>query len=177
MQVYLSPAIGPADGPVPTRLRAVGAVCGIQVVTTDRTQTIAQRTRQIRQSSALVALVTTGADPDAAREVQHELHAATAAGVPVIALVEVGVVVEGLDEPDVVRFDRLDPHSHEAALVRALERYRPSAPAPEDQGASGEAAVGWLAVTALALVALGAAASAAKPRRHARPASAGRRHD
>jgi TIR domain-containing protein len=152
MKVFLSHAMSPHDAPIAARLRAVAAAYDIQILLPDRTRTLeptAETLRKIKQSDAVVALITTQATQTDA--VNRELQAATQANKPIIALVENPNQVQGVAKSQVVKFDRTNPTAHERHLLTALKQMR-----RQQKQAEISTALGWIAGIALGLVALSA---------------------
>jgi hypothetical protein len=155
MKVFLSYAVGPYDAPIAARLRAVAAAYDISILLPDRTQPFsntlsADTLQKIKQSNAVIALVTQTAPPEAKAIVNLELQAAAQAFKPVIALVEYGIEVQGLADNQIVYFNRLFPAAHETQLVSALEQVRQQ----QQQWKNDLTALGWIAGITLGLVAL-----------------------
>jgi len=179
MNVFLSYAVGQFDAPIAARLRAVAAAYDISILLPDRTQPannslpadMLQKTvpnpifstphanvnnklpadtlQKIRQSGAVIALVTSTAQVSQINLVNLELQAAAQIGRPIIALVEHGIKIQGPPENQIVYFDRLNPTAHEHQLMTALEQVR------QQQRKNDLTALGWIAGIALGLVALG----------------------
>lgn len=155
MNVFLSYAVGQYDTPFAARLRAVAAAYDVSILLPDRTQPFtnvlpADTLQKIKQSNAVIALVTQTAPPVAKAIVNLELMAAAQAAKPVIALVEYGIQVQGAAGNQIVYFNRLDPTAHEQQLMSALEHIRQQ----QQQWKNDLTALGWIAGIALGLVAL-----------------------
>jgi hypothetical protein len=103
---------------------------------------------KIRQSNAVIGLLTKTAQVTSLNLVNAELHAAAQAGKPVIALVEQGVPVQGIPENQIVYFDPLQPTAHEGSLMSVLAQIR------EKKQKQDLTALWWIAGIALGLVAL-----------------------
>lgn len=104
---------------------------------------------KMRESDAVIALVTATASPDFVNLVNLEWQAAAQARTPVIALIEQGVTLQTAAFGNVVYFDRLDPTAHESSLMAALDQIRKQKQLKKDL-----TALGWIAGIALGLVAL-----------------------
>ena len=152
MNVFLSYAVGPGDGPIPARLRAVSAAYNISILLPDHTYTSANLSAdtiaKIMQSDAVIALVTTTARPESVHLVNSELRHAAASHKPVIALMENGVPFESAPGTHLVYFDRFNPAAHESSLITALDQIR------REKWKQDLTALGWIAGIALGLVAL-----------------------
>src|ERR1700730_7907452 len=151
MNVFLSYAIGLADGPIPARLRAVAAAYNISILLPDRTgphTLTAETLAKIRQSDAVIALVTRTAQIESVNLVNAELAGAATAQKPVIALIEQGVSLQPAANTSIVYFDRFNPTAHESSLMTALERIR------LEKWKQDLTALGWVAGIALGLIAL-----------------------
>src|SRR5258705_13367804 len=103
MKVFLSYAVGPLDVAIAARLRAVAAAYDVSILLPDRTAisngVIATDTfMKIKQSDAVIALLTKTAQVTSLRLVNTELQTAAQAGKPVIALVEKGVEIQGVPQ-------------------------------------------------------------------------------
>ncbi len=153
MRVFLSYAVGPVDATIAARLRAVAAAYDISILLPDRalitnngltTDTL----KKIKQSDAVIGLLTRGAQVVSVNLVNLELQTAQQERKPIIALVEIGVPVQGLPESQIVSFNPLIPHAHEPALMQVLEQIR------QQQQKKDFTALGWIAGIALGLVAL-----------------------
>jgi hypothetical protein len=154
MKVFLSYAVGELDAPIAARLRAVAAAYDISVLLPDRTQAShnglnSDSLAKIRQSEAVIALVTRTAQVLSVNLVNLELQAAVQAGKPIVALVEKDVPMQPLPS-QIVYFDRLNPTAHESALMNVLAQIR------NEQQKNDLTALGWIAGIALGLVALNA---------------------
>ena len=151
MKVFLSHAVSPQDAPIAARLRAVAAAYDIQILLPDRTHyggPSAATLRQISQSDAVVALITGQTQVD---HVNQELKFAAEAKKPIIVLVAPPGQVQGVDENQIVRFDRWNPYAHEQQLMSVLENIRRQ----QNQSKLWNT-LGWIAGIALALAALSA---------------------
>jgi len=153
MNVFLSYAIGPNDGPIPARLRAVAAAYNISILLPDRTyihqgSLSADTMAKVMQSDAVIALVTTTARPEAWNLVNSELRQAAVFNKPVIVLMESGMQLQAAPGTHLVYFDRLNPTGHESSLMSALEEMR------REKWKQDLTALGWIAGIALGLVAL-----------------------
>ena len=155
MNVFLSYAVGPWDTPIAARLRAVAAAYEIAILLPDRTQftnngLAAETQEKIRQSDAVIALVTNTATDEAIHLVNIELEAASLARKPIIGLVELGgVPFVSTPDTQLVYFDRANPTAHETNLMDALSHIR------QQRSTQNLNALGWLAGIALGLIALG----------------------
>jgi nucleoside 2-deoxyribosyltransferase len=161
MKVFLSYAVGHLESAIAARLRAVAAAYDISIVLPDRTiapgQNIATEIRkQINQSDALIALITKSASFESSNNVNLEVLVAARESKPIIALVEQGVLMQGVPY-QVVYFDRSDPTAHEAALMTTLAQMR-----HQQKWKNGLATLGWIAGITLGLVALSEMASSEK---------------
>ncbi len=145
MKVFLSYAVGPWDTPIAARLRAVAAAYDIVILLPDRTQIthngLTLDTQQkIRESDAVIALVTETATLGAAHLVNNELHAAAQSGKPIIGLVEFGAAqINPTPNIQLVYFDRSNPTAHETHLMNALSHIR------QQKSKNDLAALGWIA--------------------------------
>jgi hypothetical protein len=153
VNVFLSYAVGPWDGPIPARLRAVAAVYDISILLPDRTQVLrnglpSDTQAKISQADAVIALVTNTASAEAIDLVNLELQNAAQVRKPIIALVEEGIQLQPMAVNQVVYFNRYDPTVHESLLVGALNQIR------SEQIKPNWTALGWIAGIALGLVAL-----------------------
>jgi hypothetical protein len=153
VRVFLSYAVGPWDGPIPARLRAVAAVYDISILLPDRTQMLhnglpSDTQAKISQADAVIALVTNTASTEAIDLVNLELQNAAQVRKPIIALVEEGVQLQPMPVTQVVYFNRFDPTLHETLLVGALNQIR------SEQIKPNWTTLGWIAGIALGLVAL-----------------------
>lgn len=153
MKVFLSYAVGPWDTPIAARLRAVAAAYDITILLPDRTQIIhnglpLDTQEKIRESDAVIALVTNTAPPEAIYVVNSEVQTAAQAGKPVIFLAESGVHIKAGTVTQVVYFDRSNPTAHETHLMNALAEIR------AQKSKSDSTALGWIAGIALGLIAL-----------------------
>src|SRR5437764_10309379 len=121
MNVFLSYAVGTQDAAIAARLRAVAAAYDISILLPDRTQiphnSISADTRaKIKQSDAVIALVTMTA-PDALKKIVNlELEAATQAGKPILPLIEEGIPIQFASGGEIVYFNRFMPTSYESSL-------------------------------------------------------------
>jgi len=154
VNVFLSYAVAPFDVPVAARLRAVAGAYDISILLPDRTQIIhnglpADTQAKIRQSDALIALVTSAAPSNSVDLVNLELQAAAQAGKPIIALVESGVQIQAAPGIQVVYFNSFDLTAHEQQLVDALSNLR-----RQQQLKKSLTALGWIAGITLGLIAL-----------------------
>ncbi len=154
MRVFLSYAVGHLDAAIAARLRAVAAAYDISILLPDRTSTTyngpaADTLRKIKQSDAVIGLLTKTAQVASVNLVNLELQAAEQAGKPIIALVEQGVMVQGVPESQIVYFNPLMPTAHESSLMQVLEHIR-----QQQQWKKDLTALGWIAGIALGLVAL-----------------------
>lgn len=155
MQVFLSYAFGDFDAPSAARLRAVAAAYNITILLPDRTQATHNglpndTQKKIKQSDAVIALVTRTAHAQHVNALNLELQAAAQAGKPIIPLIEQGVPFQALPNMPIVYFDRLNPAAHEAALINVLDQMR-----RQRKSKSDLTALGWIVGIALGLVALG----------------------
>jgi len=147
--------VGPWDTPIAARLRAVAAAYDIAILLPDRTQMIhnglpTDTQEKIRESDALIALVTNTASPEAIYLVNTELHAGSMLSKPIIGLVELGSVeIHAGPGTQFVYFDRSNPTAHETYLMNALEDIR------GQKSKTDLTALGWIAGIALGLIALG----------------------
>ena len=153
MKVFLSYAVGPWDGPIPARLRAVSAVYDISILLPDRTQVLhsglpSDTQAKISEADAVIVLATNTAPDEALDLVNLELQNATQVRKPIIGLVEEGIQFQSMPVDQVVYFNRYDPTVHEALLVAALNHIR------KEQVKQNWTALGWIAGIALGLVAL-----------------------
>jgi len=153
VKVFLSYAVGPWDGPIAARLRAVSAAYDISILLPDRTQVLhnglsADTQTKIRNADAVIALVTDSAPTEILRLASLELHYAAQIQKPIILLVELGVQFQSALNSQMVFFDRSDPTAHEAHLVNALKYLR------EQKPTQNLTALGWITSIALGLVAL-----------------------
>ncbi len=154
MNVFLSYAVGPGDGPIAARLRAVAAAYELAIVLPDRTQifhnSLAIDTlTKVNESDAVIALVTKTAPFDELNAVKLELTAATLAAKPIVGLIEQGMASPYPAVANMVYFDRHNPNAHETALMQALQQLR-----NQQQWKKDLTALGWIAGIALGLVAL-----------------------
>jgi hypothetical protein len=154
MKVFLSYAVRQVDAAIAARLRAVAAAYDITILLPDRTLTtnngLATDTlKKIKQSDAIIGLLTRSAQVSSVNLVNLELQAAEQEGKPIIALVEKDVSVQGFPESQIVYFNPSIPHAHEPALVHVLEEIN------QRQQKKDFTALGWIAGIALGLVALG----------------------
>ncbi|HLL13746.1 MAG TPA: hypothetical protein VK388_01585 [Pyrinomonadaceae bacterium] len=153
MKVFLSYAVGQLDAPIAARLRAVAAAYDISILLPDRTQatrgSISVDIRdKIKESDAVIALVTSTSQIAAVNLVNLEVQAAARAGKPVIALIEQGVPVQNIPANQLVYFNRSQPTAHEASLLTVLNQIR------SKKHKDDLTALGWIAGIALGLVAL-----------------------
>ena len=170
VNILLSHSVGPEDGPIASRLKAVTAAYGVRLLLPERksgaSRTVAASTRDaIKQADAVVALVTKGAaDTD---KVSGELSAALRAKKPIVAVVEGNVSLPSTSASvHVVRFNRDDPGAHEAGLVDALQSIAKARKTAKARAEAQQAAIaiGALVGIAVGLLALGAVALAAEPK-------------
>jgi hypothetical protein len=155
MQVFLSYAFGDFDAPMAARLRAVAAAYNITILLPDRTQAIYSglpddTQKKIKQSDAVIALVTRTAHAQHVNALNLELQAAAQAGKPIIPLIEKDVPFQAVPNTPIVYFDRLNPSAHESALINVLDQIR-----RQQKSKSDLTALGWIVGIALGLVALG----------------------
>lgn len=153
MRVFLSYAVGPVDAAIAARLRAVAAAYDIAILLPDRTLfanngVTPDTHRKIKQSDAVITLVTRGAQVASVNVVNQELVTALQERKPIIALVEQGVPVQGMPENQIVRFDPFRPHEHEQVLTEVVTQIQ------RQQQKKDLTALGWIAGIALGLVAL-----------------------
>jgi hypothetical protein len=153
MRIFLSYAVGPVDATIAARLRAVAAAYDIAILLPDRTRfagnEVAPDTlKKIRQSDAIITLVTRGAQIDSEDVVNQELATAQQEQKPIIALVEQGVPVKGMPEKQIVRFNPLMPHQHEQKLMEVVKQIQ------QEKQKKDLTALGWIAGIALGLIAL-----------------------
>lgn len=154
MKVFLSYAVGPWDAPIAARLRAVAAAYEIAILLPVRTQAVQNSLTndtitKIKQSDAVIVLVTNTAPEDSVNVVNLEVQAAAQAGKPIIALIEQGIPFQSAAPGNVVYFNRLNPTAHESSLMNALQQIRTQRQRKKDL-----TALGWIAGIALGLVAL-----------------------
>lgn len=169
MNVFLSYAVGQWDAPIAARLRAVAAAYDISILLPDRIQKVTNRLsvdtqRKIKQSDAVIALVTQTAPTWAINLVKLELQAAIQFNKPIIPLIEQGIpflaVHKNLSLPNIqspqampinqiVYFNRSNPSAHESSLMNVLDQIR-----GQQQWKKDLSALGWIAGIALGLVAL-----------------------
>ena len=154
MKVFLSYAVGPLDSSFAARLRAVAAAYDVAILLPDRTQIPhnglrADTESKIKQSDAVIALVTGTSDPSGWKTINLELEAATQARKPIIALVEQGVPFQAASGTQLIQFNRYDPTAHEASLMAVLDQVK-----QQRQWKKDLTALGWIAGIALGLVAL-----------------------
>ena len=154
MKVFLSYAVRDWDAPIAARLRAVAAAYDIAILLPIRTPGVqngitTDTLTKIKQSDAVIALVTNTAPRHLVNVVNLEWQTAAQAGKPIIALIEQGVTLQSA-APGVVYFDRLNPTAHESSLMNALQQIR-----NQQQWKKDLTALGWIAGIALGLVALG----------------------
>ena len=152
MKVFLSYAVRDWDAPIAARLRAVAAAYDIAILLPIRTPVVqngitTDTLTKIKQSDAVIALVTNTAPRPLVNVVNLELQAAAQAGKPIISLIEKGVILQSAAPGSVVYFDRLNPTAHESSLMNALQQIR--------KRKKDLTALGWIAGIALGLVALG----------------------
>jgi anion-transporting ArsA/GET3 family ATPase len=153
MRVFLSYAVGPVDATIAARLRAVAAAYDIAILLPDRTlpasdELTSDTLKKIKQSDAIIGLLTRGAQVASVNVVNRELRAAAQNSKPIIALVEQGVPVQGIPESQIVYFNPLIPNQHEPRLMAVLDQIR------QQQQKKDLTALGWIAGIALGLVAL-----------------------
>lgn len=153
MRVFLSYAVGPVDAAIAARLRAVAAAYDIAILLPDRTlpfndDLTIETLNKIKQSDAVIGLLTNGAQVSYVNVVNHELGAAVQNGKPIIALVEYDVPVQGIPESQIVYFNPSIPSQHEPRLMAALDQIR------SQQQKKDFTALGWIAGITLGLVAL-----------------------
>ena len=154
MKVFLSYAVGPWDAPIAARLRAVAAAYDIAILLPIRSEGLTNglpvdTLAKIKQSDAVIALVTATAPRGLINTVNLERRAAAQARKPIIALIEKGVAVQSTASGNAVYFDRLNPTAHETSLMNALQQIR-----SQQQRKKDLTALGWIAGIALGLVAL-----------------------
>jgi nucleoside 2-deoxyribosyltransferase len=154
VNVFLSYAVRPWDAPIAARLRAVAAAYDIAILLPVRNQVVqngltTDTLTKIKQSDAVIALITNTAPQDLVNAVNLELPAAAQAGKPIIALIEDGVPFQSGTPANVVYFNRLNPTAHESSLMNALQQIR-----SQQQWKKDLTALGWIAGIALGLVAL-----------------------
>lgn len=154
MNVFLSYAVGQMDAPIASRLRAVAAAYDISIILPDRTRTShsglsAETQKKIKQSDAVIALVTKTAPTELIKIVNLELQAAKQAGKPIIPLIEEGVPIQFASGNQIVYFNRFMPASYESSLKSMLEQLR-----QHQQWKKDLTALGWIAGIALGLAAL-----------------------
>ena len=154
MKVFLSYAVGHLDVAIASRLRAVAAAYDVSILLPDRTVATYGRIpgdtlKKIKQSDAVIGLLTRTAQVSSVNLVNAELQAAARFSKPVIALVEQGVPVEGVPENQTVHFNSLEPTAHETSLMNVLAQIRQQQRLKTDL-----TALGWIAGIALGLVAL-----------------------
>jgi hypothetical protein len=153
MKVFLSYAVGQWDAPIASRLRAVAAAYDISILLPDRTQVnnnglSADVQKKIKQSDAVIALVTKTAPAWATSLVNCELQAAAQLNKPIIPLIEQGIIFQGAPNSQTVYFIRSNPSAHESSLMKVLEQIR------NQQRKKDLTTLGWIAGIALGLVAL-----------------------
>ncbi|MCG3145308.1 MAG: hypothetical protein HONDAALG_02897 [Gammaproteobacteria bacterium] len=153
MRVFLSYALGPVDATIAARLRAVAAAYDIAILLPNRTlpandELTTDTLKKIKQSDAVIGLLTRGAQVASVNVVNHELGAAAQNSKPIIAFVEQGVPVQGIAESQIVYFNPLIPHQHEHRLMAVLDQIR------QQQQKKDLTALGWIAGIALGMVAL-----------------------
>lgn len=154
MKVFLSYAVGHLDVAIASRLRAVAAAYDVSILLPDRTaiahgELPADTLKKIRQSDAVIGLLTRTAQVTSLNLVNAELQAAEHSDKPVIALVERGVPIQGMPENQIVYFDPLQPTAHETSLMNVLGQIR-----QQQQWKKDLTPLGWIAGIALGLVAL-----------------------
>lgn len=152
MKVFLSYAVRPADTTIAVRLRAVAAAYDIAILLPDRTLTAndaqSDTHRKIRESDAVIILVTSGAQWSSIGVVNQELATAHQEEKPIVMLVDECVPVQGMPENQIVRFNPFMPHQHERKLEVVIQQI-------QQQRNEDLTALGWIARIALGLVVLG----------------------
>lgn len=146
--------MGHLDAAIAARLRAVAAAYDVSILLPDRTaipygELPGDTLKKIRQSDAVIGLLTRTAQVTSLNVVNAELQVAEKAGKPVIALVEQGVPVQGVPEHQIVYFDPLQPTAHEPSLMNVLAQIR-----QQQQWKKDLTPLAWIAGIALGLVAL-----------------------
>lgn len=154
MRVFLSYAVGPVDSVIASRFRAVAAAYDVSVLLPDRTLIAgnglsADTLKKIKQSDAVIGLLTRAAQVISVNLVNLELQTAAQAGKPIIALVEEGVQMQGIPENQIVSFNPMIPQAHEPALINALAQIH-----KEEQKKNDLTALVWIAGIALGMAAL-----------------------
>jgi hypothetical protein len=149
VRMLLSHSVGPADGPLASRLRALTSAYEIGLVLPERGP--GARPSGLREVDAVIALVTADGEDQAA--VEAELARAAAARKPAVALVERSAPALTIPAGvQAVRFDRDAPHHHEDALRAALQAL---VDARRSAAAKKAARVTTLAIGAVVGIALG----------------------
>lgn len=154
MNVFLSYAVGQWDATMAARLRAVAAAYDISILLPDRSYVTnnsltADTRKKIKQSDAVIVLVTKTAPQWATNLVNLEMQAAALENKPIIPLIEQGIPFQGISNNQLVYFDRLNPSAHEASLMEVLKQIR-----SQQQRKKDLTTLGWIAGIALGLVAL-----------------------
>ncbi|MDI7269665.1 MAG: hypothetical protein QME96_16880 [Myxococcota bacterium] len=127
MPIFLSHAIAPADGPIASRLNAIAAAYGLEMILPPRPargpkgRVGPDVAAMIMRSDVVLALVTRGGSNADRLGVFKEVFEAHKRSRPVIALVEKGAEFrKGLEGAYPVSFDRDSPAAHEEELADAL---------------------------------------------------------
>jgi hypothetical protein len=154
VNVFLSYAVSPLDVPIAAVLRAVTARYDVSILLPERNQVtingIAADTQsKIKQSDAVIALVTSSAPRSSIDVVNRELQAVALSGKPVIALVESGVQIQATPDTQIVYFNSFDLTAHEKQLESALAHLQ-----QQKEWKDGLTALGWIAGITLGLIAL-----------------------
>ena len=154
MKVFLSYAVGHLDSSFAARLRAVAAAYDIAILLPDRTDVTrnglsSDTLTKIKQSDAVIALVTGTTSRDSSTLVNLELQAAGQGNKPIIALMEEGVQFQAAPGTSLIKFSRYDPTAHEASLMAVLQQIKNQQLWKKDL-----TALGWVAGIALGLIAL-----------------------
>lgn len=160
MELLLSHSIGPEDGPLASRLKALTSAYEVRLVLPERGP--GARRPSLRGIDAVLALVTR--DGEAAEAVETELAEAVRAKKPVLAIVEDGVALSA-SPPGVrpVRFRRDEPQAHEDALHDALAALVATRRTAAAQRAARHTALAMGAVVAIAVGLLALAVIRPKP--------------
>lgn len=173
MQIFLSHSTGSEDGPLATRIKAIGAIYETTVILPDREGKLPAKSalhNRMKRADAVVAVIT-GGDPQNER-VKKELEVAKELGKPVLALLDNDLLEGGtrdyLDKLGipVVGFDRNDPLDHKVNLHKAIESISKS----KVSGAKDKdvlVAILAFAILLLSLLILGALVSQPSAKTHA----------
>jgi hypothetical protein len=166
VKVFLSHSVEDADGPIPSRVRAVAAAYGVALLLPERqprprSGAVSRTNRSLlKDADAVIAVI---ASNDSLGAVEAEVEVARELAKPLIVLTDRNLPTLGFGGANIVRFDRDAPAAHEKALADALVSLR-AAKTQKADAAREAIVIGALAGIVVGLVMLAAANATAGSR-------------